>query len=559
MGKIISKILEENWRDRYKLEKETAKKFVLWDSLKDSYNGRNPEHRKLMFDPTIWAYAFLKDKQGNPLRLYGFQDKILNDRNRFRSICAANQIGKSLACSALDTLHHAIHVPNACAGIISKSDDQAKFVLGEVKNLMNTANLDFDEIKGDIDNRSELHFKGPRNSNCQIITAPPTTSILGYPFTKINCDEVSFWELRIQGEGINNQVDYYNQVIEPRTNATKNWKNEYFTMGQITVISNPWGQTGLLWNTFEYDDRFNCYQYCWLANPNNTLKEFLYHKKRLPGDKFDSVYGGRFTSNVGGYITREEWERAIIKGVSISMNSNDSIFLGGDFAGRDTTGRDVDDNVMYGFKIIRKEDEPLKIRLCYQNDFGKRTEKGIIYNELKRLNKDYNVVKFAYDRIGVSDSIKDDLMDKMIFSSYQVETLTYSLPEKSKIYNNLKSMFEQGRIEIPEDFYPKLQQQLFGLKFEKTEGGHLKIHHYSEKIHDDHADAFANAVYCASRLIHGEVSLSYITEDSPKETKDYIKRVVCLSCTEDFEYEDDECPFCESKKIADYKTHKLLT
>ena len=41
---------------------------------------------------------------------------------------------------------------------------------------------------------------------------------------------------------------------------------------------------------------------------------------------------------------------------------------------------------------------------------------------------------------------------------------------------------------------PKLKEQLLGLRFERTDGGHIKVHHASEGLHDDLADAFSMLV-----------------------------------------------------------------
>ena len=101
MGTLISSIMEENWRDRDRLELDVQKKFKLWDDSKGN-------DLSLLFDPTIWAYAFLKGPDGNALKLYGFQDLLINDRSRFVSGCASNQVGKTL-CMEVKALHHALH------------------------------------------------------------------------------------------------------------------------------------------------------------------------------------------------------------------------------------------------------------------------------------------------------------------------------------------------------------------------------------------------------------------------------------------------------------------
>ena len=552
MGKIIDYILEENWKHRDDLERETSNKIKMWESM-DSTDIR--KSLIMQEDATIWAYNLLKDPEGNQLKMYGFQDKILNDRNRFVAVAAANQIGKTLSAACIKAIHHAIHVSNALVGIVSKSEDQANFVLGEIKKMLNSANIKFE--KGDIENRTEIHLKAPNNTISIIITGPPTTSILGYPFTLIICDEVSFWELKLQSKEINTQLDFYEQVLEPRTNATKDRKHDFITMGQIIMISNPFGHTGLLWYAFQKDDRFNCYQYSWLARPSNKYEDFLKHKKRLNPFRFDSIYGCKFTSGEGGLISIDEWETAYKDDLDIILPIDEPIYLGADLAGESTTSKNVDSNVIYGIIKIRQEGKPDKLRIVYQKDFGQRAKKSEIYEEIDRLKKRCNIVKFVFDRGGNADSVKNSLIDKNILSSYQVEGIAHSLKGKTDIYTNLSSLFEQGRIEIPKGTYIQLRDQLFGLRTKETEGGHLKIHHYSEKVHDDHPDAFANACWGALRLESGEVSLSYVEAGEMKKT-DYIKRVVCLKCGEDWDYiDEEECIFCGAgrKDIAHYHNH----
>ena len=60
-------------------------KFKYVDDIKqacDSDTGYKPaqyELNNIGSDPTKFAYFFLKDDQNNPLRLYPYQDMILND------------------------------------------------------------------------------------------------------------------------------------------------------------------------------------------------------------------------------------------------------------------------------------------------------------------------------------------------------------------------------------------------------------------------------------------------------------------------------------------------
>ena len=99
---IVEQINEENFRERKKEgEAELQKKFDSWNRLIKNKNNMKLDEFKartayLWRDPTIWAYACLKDDQGKPLKLYVWQDIVINERGRFVHVHAANQIGKSL-------------------------------------------------------------------------------------------------------------------------------------------------------------------------------------------------------------------------------------------------------------------------------------------------------------------------------------------------------------------------------------------------------------------------------------------------------------------------------
>ena len=112
---IIDEITEDNYSER-----NTAGDHIVDVKLQKLENqinepvkvGKkyNPINWYLFYDPTIWAYKVLKDKQNKPLRLRGYQDRIINDKHRFIVIAAANQIGKTWSIGCVKAIHHAIHV-----------------------------------------------------------------------------------------------------------------------------------------------------------------------------------------------------------------------------------------------------------------------------------------------------------------------------------------------------------------------------------------------------------------------------------------------------------------
>lgn len=481
-----------------------------------------------LFDPTIWAYKHLRDKQNNPLILRGFQDIIINDKHRFVNTVAANQLGKTwTAC--IKAIHHALFVNNASVLIISRSEQQAIMILDEIKWMMKRAQMSFKTVIGDVENRTELHVTNMDKKGTSVIRClPPTLSALAYPATLIIPDEEDFWVI----DGMT-QIEFFQRVILSRTFETKNWKNNcicgvpscgHFTMGQIFAISNPNMEGGLLWSQYK-SSNWHSYRFDYLSNPNNKLEEYLKAKEELPSDIFNSTMAAVFSSGSGGFITEDEWKDAAR---DYNLIAPARFFLGGDFAGEDTKGRDVDQSALFGAENIKETKDMVKV--CYQKDFPIRTKKEIIYNEISMLKE--QIVKFAYDKVGVGDSVKNDLKERGILSEHQIEALTYSLPNKSEVYYNLKHLFEQRKIIVPN--LPKLKEQLLGLRFEKTEGGYIKIHHKTEALHDDWADALANACY-AARILKGAepyigvAKKSYFSENALNQGKFTL---ICPRCEE---------------------------
>lgn len=475
----------------------------------------NPIDWFQFYDPTIWAYKVLKDKQNKPLKLRGYQDKIINDKHRFIVVVAANQIGKTWSLGCVKAIHHAIHVDNASVLIISRSEQQSIMILDEIKWMMKRADIPFDSIIGDVENRTELHIENWDKKGVSVIRCLPcTTSALAYLATLVICDELGFWEVENM-----KQTEYFNRVVVSRTNETKNWTNDFFTMGQIVCISNPNAQQGVLWALWN-DEDFHQYGYCWLANKKNTIEEYNSWKKKLPADEFDSIYAATFASSSGGFITEEEYSDAERE---YQIQPQLTSFLGGDFAGEDTISRDVDSTVLFGSKHVTEE-KVIKVQIEYYKEFPLRTKKAVTYKEIAGFQ---NLSKFAYDKMGVGDSVKADLIDKGILPEWKIESLTYSLPNKSEVYYNMKHLFEQRLVIIPKGL-SKLKEQLLGLRFEKTDAGHIKVHHAREGLHDDWADALANSLYAAKRLLVTAPSFVPIKRTPTKTGKKYL--LVCPEC-----------------------------
>ena len=496
-----------------------------------SYN-KEAVNWNLLHDPTLWAYKFFKDKHGNKLTLRGFQDKILNDQHRFIVVVGSNQIGKTFGI-AVKAIQHATLVTNASVLIVSYSEQQAIYILDEIKAFLTHANIEYQSIIGEVENRTELRItnydkEGKEIGFSVIRCLPPTHAIRGFYATLIICDEIAFWDVERM-----DTMTFFNTVIVSRTLETKNWKNDFFIMGQVFCISNPNGQQGVLWKLWK-NPNFNQYRYNFLANPSNTLEEYLKLKSDpdISSFEFDSVYAATFSSATGGFILQQEFEDAVREYI-VFPPENVPLYFGGDFAGEDTTTRDTDYSILIA-AIREKENNKDIFRVVHLKEFPLKTKKDVIYDELLKFP---DRAKFAYDKVGVGDSVRNDLIEKGILTETQIEALTYSLPNKSDVYYNMKRLFEKRRIIIPN--HSKLKEQLLGLRFKLTEGGHMKkpilqVHHERSGLHDDLADALANACWAARFSIPVEVTfvphnIKYIRK-IPKMIGNKGDLLFCLQC-----------------------------
>jgi hypothetical protein len=524
---IIHEVNEFNFSEEIKKgELQVNEKFARWDQLQKldiKLNEYKDKAAYMMRDPTIWAYATLKDKENEPLRPYYFQDNLMNDRHRFVHITAANQIGKTWGAGIIKGAHHAMHVNNASVMLISRSEGQAKGILDEIKWMFKRSRMEYELFIDEVANRFEYHMKSPDGIGTSVIRVfPPTPAILSFPATLIIMDETGFWEKQTDLD----PIEYYQQCVEPRTNTTKNWKHPFLTMGQIVSITNPNGQDGLAWWLYERE-KYHNYVYNWLANPNNTLEEYRQAERDLPPIRFASVYAAKYLMASGGFISLAQYERFKSYKSHLAIPPG-NLFLGGDFASEEPKSKNTDWNTLYGVVHVPNKAYPQnpRIRVVYRKDFAPRTKREVIYNEIERIKKlpGVYIPKFGYDKVGVGDSVKNDLIGRGILNLGQVEPLTYSLPNKSEVYLNLQALFHQDMIEGTD--IPKLREQILALKVEQPTGSvHIKVHHKTSGVKDDEPDALANACYVAKNFFSYSRS-SFIqkkVEASPKSFEDYLE------------------------------------
>jgi hypothetical protein len=124
-GLVLDRVSDE-------LQEVTYSKFRAWDEVVNNNWLEDPEKKDYAFsllrDPTIYSYAFFRFPNGREVKMFPYQDIILNDDSKRIIFVAANQIGKSF-CLCVKAIHFALLNPGVTVLMTSKTFTQSKELL----------------------------------------------------------------------------------------------------------------------------------------------------------------------------------------------------------------------------------------------------------------------------------------------------------------------------------------------------------------------------------------------------------------------------------------------
>jgi len=474
MKRIIDKITPE-------MEQLTQQKFNDWDEVvKENLLEKGDEEQRsyvaeLLKDPTIYAYAFFRDKEGQPFKLYAYQDIIINDESKRICFCAANQIGKSV-CLCIKALHYTLTNPGKTTVMVSKTLPQSKDLLREIKRLLQTSTLEYKSGIGDAENKTEIYIRhfnseGEELSQSRIICLPATEAALGYAVDLGLEDELGFYE---------NGRHFHFQIFQPRT---------YTTKGQIVVFSNPNGQQGVFWDLWN-DDEYSRYKFKYLDKPGNTKQEYDKLRVKLTQEEFDSTVNAVFTSPEGGFISLKERKMMQEERENfVPTVLTQQIYIFFDW------GKSMDRTVRaIGIPIF--DGEHTGVYVYEMKEYLQGTPYNKIFMDLVELVKTVglnNVALVGWDNTGVGRGI-EDFIKKIQEYGIQSMPVEFGLENKSRIFTIFKLLIERNLFDLPGIKIPytiECDKQLAQLRFKKTPRGYLQVHHDSPRDRDDYPDALA--------------------------------------------------------------------
>jgi len=274
--------------------------------------------RPLLLDPTTFCYlSFMLDDER--LKLYPYQDLIINDDHRFKIFRSANQTGKSLLLDAMAARNLVIdHGKSHTEAIVSKSLPQSQYQMRRVKSLLNSSKVfNWKDEKGETDSMSVVSYdikEDVLDSNGNpvkdyktglvkqrvkytnlLVCAPCTEGLLGYPCDELNLDEFEYWDVDIKF--------FFNQIALPRT---------YKTKGRITIFSNPNGFSFVSeleqQHNLDGSRKWHVYVFNYLDCPGNTKEEYDQLKADLPRQQFESTVAAIRSLADRAYFTYKEIE-----------------------------------------------------------------------------------------------------------------------------------------------------------------------------------------------------------------------------------------------------------
>jgi hypothetical protein len=470
---------------------------------------------KLLNDPTTFSYLMF-NLDGKPLKLYPYQDTIINDTHNRIYFRASNQIGKSLLLDVKAARNLIIdHGKGHNEAIVSKSLPQSTFQMRRIKSILNSMKqLSWKEEKGQSDSLSVISVdfrddKGVIKYTNMLICCPSTEGLLGYDLHELNLDEFEFWEVDIEY--------FYNQIAQPRTYSTK---------GRIWIFSNPNGQDGfgsVLENQKDLagNRKWHVYVFNYLDKPGNTIEEYDQLKYELTRTVFESTVAAIRSISDRNYFTVDEIERSLDTELTeLDMVGKQPFFFL-------DVGSKHDQSVLVGGFIELEESEygkrPIKkiyvpIIQCYP--VGYPISRMVGSSSDNQSSDGWHYVKsvkeyvMEWSQSGTIAVLGCDVTGNSgispLFQSVGINPLdiVFSAPNKSGMYQRFKYYMEKGllhRVRSKEWDY-----QARHLVMERSDRGYLKIHHEVENDLDDCMDATAGLIYLSDPYSSAPVTLTIV-------------------------------------------------
>jgi hypothetical protein len=287
------------------------------------------------------------------------------------------------------------------------------------------------------------------------------------------CDEIGFWRDEVTAA---NPAEEVLNALRPAM-AT-------FAEHKLIKISTPYRKDGVLWRDFQQraEREFLVWQLP-SADMNPTIpSDFLEKERRRDEESFRREYLAQFTDHITGWIGAETLQQCVTESCTERPRVNDAIYA----AAADPAFKGND----FALAIAHRLNDGTII-LDYTATWTGTREEPLGYElpcrEIARILKIYGLDTIVGDQ-HCAAIIQQEFLELGII----YKEVTFGAGTRLDIFGNLKHLFIQRKIEVPND--PYLLGQLRGLEEHKTLRGNIDIlPAYGAK--DDLAVAVALAVF----------------------------------------------------------------
>jgi len=437
--------------------------------------------------PVLCKYLF-------GIKIYPYQETIISNilnETRKVSIRATTRAGKSYAV-AMGIIIYAIFNDNKRVGIIAPSSDKAKIIMTYVSDLLTTNNAFLSFVSLNSEQMTKIERLRKEVSKRKIV------------FNNGTSLEIRSVNLNARGFGVMG-FGYNLTIIDESAELPDNIYSKIYRMlveskeAKILEIGNPWHLNHFYQHTL--DPSWTCIKIGWrdcVDQGRMTSKDIEDQRQNMTELEFQVMFEAEFPLSEEDSLFKEGW----IQIAKRKIEEPKQEYVG--ILGVDCARMGEDSSVL---TYVRQYGGLHMV--IYTSELRKTPTTEVVGSIIKIIQK-YRVDWINIDEGAMGGGILDSLNEYL--DTPQAEYVVYpevvglvmssksvvggnNLNLKTDIFFNLRKLFEESRIIIPNDSL--LIRQLIPHKYEVTSNGKLKIDRNQDKS-PDFADSLAYACYLPS-------------------------------------------------------------
>jgi hypothetical protein len=268
---------------------------------------------------------------------------------------------------------------------------------------------------------------------------------------------------------------------------------------KVFTISSPRGKEGILWKLYETSPKNPQLMMVklptWVVNPNNSEESLREANKHMTEEQFLMEFGAEFSGMAGeNFFSRDQAISCFRHGLKMRAAGIAPWVY---FAHLDPARNSSN----YALVVVHREyfmnpktrESDFRIVVDHIKHWHPLPNKPIDLEEIDEymlaLRKRFHLGLVTYDSWSSAHSIK-----KLQRNGIPAKETPFTGTYKMQIYNNLKTLVEQGKVFIPP--YDLLQREMINLQCKRRDFG-FRIYHKEEGecTTDDVVDCLAGACY----------------------------------------------------------------